>query len=84
MAKGRKDQRMSAEHETQGVALAGELIVFALIGYMKKKGLLSKEDTVAIYEETLTALEAYPHHDLAVQEARKILDQMAHIAAKAP
>jgi hypothetical protein len=74
----------SRDDEVFGIALAGELTVFALIGHMKAKGLLSKEETVAIYEETLLALELYPHHDSSVEVARKILDQMAQIAAKSP
>lgn len=72
------------EQETLGIALAGELTVFALIGHLKAKGLLSKEDTVAIYEQTLSAIEKYPVNDPAVGMARQILDQMASIAAKAP
>jgi hypothetical protein len=72
------------EEETLGAALAGELAVFSLIGHLKAKGILSKAETIAIYEETLTALELYPHDDPAVRVARKILDQMAQIAAKAP
>lgn len=75
---------MSAEQETLGIALAAELTVFSLIGHMKAKGLLSREETITIYEQTLTALESYPHYDLAVQEARKILDRMAQIASLAP
>jgi hypothetical protein len=74
----------TSENETRGIALAAELIVFDLIGHLKAKGILSKEDTITIYERTLVALEAYPHDDLAIREARKILDQMAQIAAKAP
>jgi hypothetical protein len=72
------------EDETRGIALAGELIVFALIGHLKSKGILSKEETIAIYEQTLTTLESYSNLDPSVQEARKILDQMAQIATKAP
>lgn len=72
------------EDETLGIALAGELTVFALIGHLKAKGFLSKEETITIYEQTLTALESYPRDDPAVREARKILDQMAQIASSAP
>jgi len=74
----------SPEHETRGIALAGELIVFNLIGHLKAKGVLSYNDTVAIYEQTLMALEAYPRDDLSIREARKIVDYMAQFASKAP
>ena len=72
------------ENETRGIALAGELLAFTLIGFLKSKGILSYNETVTIYEQTLMALEAYPHDDLSVREARKIVDQMAQIASKAP
>jgi hypothetical protein len=72
------------EEDTLGAALAGQLTVFSLIGHLKAKGILSKAETIAIYEHTLTALESYPRDDPAVRVARKLLDQMAQIAAKAP
>lgn len=70
--------------ETLGIALAGELTTFSLIGHLLNKGVLSKQEAVAIYEQTLMALEAYPQFDEAIQVARRILDQMAAIASKAP
>jgi len=77
---------MDDEHINQigGIAIAGELIAFELIGILKAKGILSKEETVAIYENVLQALERYPKNDPMIGEARKIIDQMAQIAATSP
>jgi hypothetical protein len=77
---------MDDEHINQigGMAMAGEMIAFNLIGILKAKGLLSKEETVAIYENVLQTMERFPRNDPIVGEARKIIDQMAQIAATGP
>ena len=77
---------MDDEHINRfgGTAMAGELIAFNLIGVLKAKGILSTEETVAFYENVLQAMERYPKNDPMVGEARKIIDQMAQIAATAP
>ncbi len=76
---------MDDDHaETRGITMAGEMVSFALIGHLLNKGVLTKAETVAIYEQVLSALEAYPQFDKAVEVARRILDQMADIASKAP
>jgi hypothetical protein len=67
-----------------GIAIAGELVAFELVGILKAKGLLSKDETVAIYENVLQGLESYPQNDPIIGEARKIIDQMAQIAATGP
>lgn len=72
------------EEETLGIALAGELTVFTLIGHLKAKGILSKEETVEIYERTLVALESYPKYEASLAVARETLDQMATVAQRAP
>jgi hypothetical protein len=72
------------QEETLGIAMAGELTVFTLIGHLKAKGILSKDETVEIYERTLVALESYPKHEAALAVARQTLDQMATIAQRAP
>ena len=70
--------------EIGGIAMAGELVIFRLIGVLFAKGILSKEETAAIYEDTLTTLEEYPKNDPLVAVARRIIDQMGQIAAKGP
>lgn len=72
------------DDETRGIAMAGGLVAFQTIRCLVEKRLISKKDAVMIFERTLTGLEAYPHFDLAVQEARKILDQMAQIITAGP
>jgi hypothetical protein len=70
-----------SEDETRGIALAGQLVAFQTILCLVEKRLITKKDAVTVFERTLTGLEAYPHFDRAVEEARRILDQMAQIVS---
>ena len=66
-----------------GLAFVGQLVTTALIARLEANGFLSKDDVV-IHEMALAGLEAYPHNLPFIGVARKIVDQMAAIAAKHP
>lgn len=72
------------DEQTRGMAMVGQLLSFQLIGILKAKGILSKAETVGIYDSTLSQLEALPPDFPGIGEARKILDQMLGIASKSP
>lgn len=75
---------MASDTEAMGLAFVGQLVTTALIARLEANGFLSKDDVGAIHEMALAGLEAYPHNLPFIGVARKIVDQMAAIAAKHP
>jgi hypothetical protein len=69
-------------NEARGLGFASYSLVFALIGLLHKKGILSREEVNEFYEGILQTIENSPYaNDPAGRIARGLIDGMAQVTA---